>query len=141
MVDRDVILEKVKQIQRCLRRIHDKTRGNPASLADLDVQDIFVLNLQRAVQSSIDLAAHVVAEEGLGLPSELHENFSLLEKAGVLGGDLPQRLKRMVGFRNIAVHEYSEIDADVLRSILAKNLKDIEEFYSAVLNKYAPAEP
>lgn len=132
MVDRDLVIEKIGQIQRCLKRIQDKTKGDPEILSDIDIQDIFVLNLQRAVQTSIDLAAHIVADEGLGLPSDLGENFLFLKNAKVIPEGLSQRLKKMVGFRNIAVHEYAAIDPEVLKSILTKDLKDIEEFYSAV---------
>ena len=56
MPDRDVVLAKVTAIQKCLRRINDVTGLDPDRLDDLDIQDIFVLNLQRAVQSAIDLA-------------------------------------------------------------------------------------
>lgn len=136
MVDRDVIYQKISQIQNCLKRIQDKTQGRPASLDDIDVQDVFVLNLQRAIQSAIDLASHIVADEGLGLPDELRENFSLLQKERVIPTALSQRLKKMVGFRNIAVHEYESISVDVLKSILKNRLKDLEDFYATVLKFY-----
>ena|SRR3989338_4994761 len=136
MVDKDIVLEKVKNIQNCLRRIHEKTGDDPASLFDMDVQDIFVLNLQRAVQSCIDLAAHVVSDEGLGLPSDLKENFTLLETKGILSSELSSKLQKMVGFRNIAVHDYTAINASVLKSVLAKDLKDIEDFYTLLLKHF-----
>lgn len=136
MVDKDIILEKVKNIQNCLRRIHEKTGDDPSTLFDMDVQDIFVLNLQRAVQSCIDLAAHVVSDEGLGLPSDLKENFTLLETANILSSELSTKLQKMVGFRNVAVHDYTAINASVLKSVLGKDLKDIEEFYAVLLKHF-----
>lgn len=136
MVDKDVVFEKIKQIQNCLRRIQEKTGGKQSSLSNIDTQDIFVLNLQRAVQASIDLAAHVIADEGLGLPSELRENFVLLERAGILTAALSNRLQKMVGFRNIAVHDYKSIDVDILKSVLGKDLMDLEAFYSAILKHF-----
>ena len=136
MVDRDIVFEKINNIQNCLTRIKDVTKFNPSSLENLDVQDIFALNLQRAVQSTIDLAAHVVASEGLGLPNNLKENFIFLEKAKIVSNDHSKKMIRMVGFRNIAVHEYQQIDVDLLKSILMNNLKEIEEFYVALLRHY-----
>jgi uncharacterized protein YutE (UPF0331/DUF86 family) len=136
MVDKDVALAKVNSIQRCLKRIEQVTSLNPETLDDLDTQEIFILNLQRAVQSSIDLAAHVIADEGLGIPSELREHFDLLEQAGVINKDQVKRLRKMVGFRNIAVHEYQAIDTEILKSILKHHLKDIEGFYTTVLKHY-----
>jgi uncharacterized protein YutE (UPF0331/DUF86 family) len=136
MVDNDVVLRKVGNIQRCLKRIRDVTGLRPESLDNLDAQDVFVLNLQRAVQSALDLAAHVIASEGLGLPSSLKENFSLLQKAGIISADLSERLQRMVSFRNIAIHEYENIDVDVLKSILKHHLPDVEAYYAAIIQHY-----
>jgi len=134
MVNQDVVLEKIKQIQNCLKRIQEKTKGDPQSLESLDIQDIFVLNLQRAIQSVLDLAAHVVADEGLGLPSDLKENFLLLEKAKIIDKQLSQKMQKMVGFRNIAVHDYAALDPAILKSIFENNLPDLEAFYTAVIN-------
>lgn len=137
MVHKDVIFEKVKNIQNSLRRIHEKTAsGGPHLLKDMDVQDVVVLNLQRAAQSAIDLAAHVVSDEGLGLPDEIRENFSILQKAGILSEEISAKMQNMVGFRNVAVHDYTAIDADVVQSILDSNLKDLEDFYTAILKYF-----
>lgn len=133
MVSRDVIFAKISSIQKCLKRIKDVTNLKPESLDHLDIQEIVILNLQRAIQSSIDLAAHIVADEGWGVPAELRENFDILSKNRVISTDLTARLRKMVGFRNIAVHEYQTIDVDMLKSILQYNLKDIEDFYVAVI--------
>ena len=75
MPDRDVVLAKVAAIQKYLRRIKEVTGLFPERLDDLDVQDIFVLNLQRAIQSAIDLAAHIVAFEGLGISDTIRGHF------------------------------------------------------------------
>ncbi len=136
MVDTDVVLAKAAIIQRCLKRISDVTQLIPESLEELDTQDIFVLNLQRAVQASIDLAGHIIADEGLGLPQSLKEYFDLLVLNKIISIDLGQKLKAMVGFRNIAVHEYQNIDPMILKTILTKHLKDVEDYYHTILRYY-----
>lgn len=141
MVDKDVVYEKISQIQACLRRIQARTQGNPDTVRDIDTQDIFVLNLQRAVQSCIDLAAHIIADEGLGLPSELKENFMLLERAQIITAHLSDRLQKMVGFRNIAVHDDTAMDVDILKSVLVNDLRDLEEFYVAILQHFQLSDP
>jgi len=133
MVDRDIVLAKIAIIQRCLGRIKEATGLNPARLDSFDVQDIFAINLQRAAQASIDLAAHIVATEGLGVPQDLRENFALLQNARMLDPDLSERMQRMVGFRNIAVHEYQNLSVDVLKHILVERLGDFEEFSNQVI--------
>ena len=136
MVDRDIVQAKVAIVQRCLKRIKNVTGLDPARLDDLNTQDIFALNLQRAVQATIDLAAHVVGTEGLGLPRDLRENFRLLENNRIISKELCVRMEKMVGFRNIAVHEYQTLDIEVLKSILSSNLKDLENFYAALIQHF-----
>ncbi len=136
MPDRDVILAKAGNIQRCLRRIKEATDLKPDSLDEIDKQDIFVLNLQRAVEAAIDIAAHIVASEGLGLASTIKDNFKFLSEAGIIDENLFKKMQAMVGFRNIAVHDYQSIDVAILKSILTDNLKDIEEFYTVILKRF-----
>jgi len=133
MPDKDVVFAKTASIQKCLRRIKEVTGLNPDSLDEINKQDIFVLNLQRAVQSTIDLAAHVIASEGLGVPDTIRDNFLRLEQAGIIGRDLSKRMQAMVGFRNIAIHDYQAINTEILKTILSKHLKDLEEFYTEIL--------
>jgi len=136
MVDRDILIEKVSIIQRCLKRINDVTELSIDSLDSVDVQDIFVLNLQRAIQAAIDIAAHIIAFQGLGMPDTLKDHFDLLVKHDIIPNDSGKKLQAMVGFRNIAVHEYQNIDNEILKSILQNNLRDIEEFYKIILTKF-----
>lgn len=136
MVDKDVIFAKVSSIQKYLKRIQEVTKLNPDSLDDEIIEDVFVLNLQRAVQSCIDIAGHIVASMGLGVPNSIEENFIKLEETKIIQPELAKKLQAMVGFRNIAIHEYEKIDKAILKSILVKNLRDIEEFYTAVIKHF-----
>jgi len=136
MPDKDVVLAKVATIQKCLERIRDVTSLDPASLDDINRQDIFVLNLQRAIQASIDLASHIVASEGLGLPETVRDNFTLLRDKNVIDPETALKMEKMTGFRNIAIHNYQALNLDILKSILTSNLKDLEDFYAAVLTSF-----
>ena len=136
MVDRDILLAKIASIRKCLDRIRQVTHGASESLDSQDVQDIFVLNLQRAVQTVIELAAHLIADEKLGLPANLKESFALLESAQIIEAPLSARLQDMVGFRNIAVHNYQQLDLAILKSILQHRLPDLDEFVHAVTHRY-----
>ncbi len=133
MLDRDLVLAKVETLERCLARIAE-VREQPPTRA-LDLQDITVLNLQRAVQAMIDLAAHVVAREGLGLPDSLGANFTSLEHAGVIDAELAERMRRMTGFRNVAVHEYRRLDPAVLEGIVRARLEDLRIFAATIVKR------
>ena len=128
----DVVLAKLASIRRCLRRIRDVTGGDPARVQDIDVQDIVVLNLQRAIQAAIDLAAHVISQRGWGLPDSLKAHFTILARETVIDADLCGKLEAMVGFRNIAIHDYEALDVDILTRIVAERLPDLDAFASAV---------
>lgn len=130
----DVLLAKAATIKRCIDRIHKVTEGDMDRLDEWDVQDIVILNLQRAIQAAIDMAAHVVAIKGLGLPRESRENFVMIQQSEGLDRDLSKRLQNMVGFRNIAIHDYQRMDMDILKSVVSNHLDDLLKWGSYCLN-------
>jgi uncharacterized protein YutE (UPF0331/DUF86 family) len=133
MVDPDVVYSKVNRIQNCLKRIYETVDGDLSKLDAYDIQDIVTLNLQRAAQLVIDLAAHVVRAMSLGMPQSLKDNFELLYTARVIDKALKEKMQRLVGFRNVAVHDYESINPNILKSIVEKHLQDIEQFYSIIV--------
>jgi uncharacterized protein YutE (UPF0331/DUF86 family) len=131
----EVILAKVEIIERCLRRIGDVYEGNPAHLhQDWTRQDSILLNLERACQASIDLALRVVAMRGLGLPRESREAFSFIADAGLIERDLATAMQRMVGFRNLAVHNYRKIDLAIVQHVIEHRLGGFKQFCQAALS-------
>jgi uncharacterized protein YutE (UPF0331/DUF86 family) len=135
VVERDVVLAKIASIDRCLRRIA-QARDPERGLSPEDAEDVVQLNLQRAVQAAIDLATHVVSTEGYGMPGTLAETFTLLERQGLLDPDLAERLRRMTGFRNVAVHEYAAVDPDIVQSIVDHHLDDLRELSRIVVERF-----
>lgn len=131
----DVILNKISVIERCLKRIHEEYEDNPKHLENYTKQDSIVLNLQRACEASIDLAMHVVAQKKLGLPQTSRDAFTLLEQHGIISSSLSQKMKAMVGFRNIAVHDYQELNLTILQKILDNHLTDFTEFTKAIVRQ------
>jgi uncharacterized protein YutE (UPF0331/DUF86 family) len=139
MVERDVIVAKLATIDRCIERVHDVRGPRSGTLLPIDAEDIIVLNLQRATQAAIDLGAHIVASESYGLPSDLGDTFTLLEQQGVIDAQLANQLRKMVGFRNIAVHQYETLDPKIIDAIVTRHLDDLRRFGSAVLARFAAA--
>jgi len=125
----DVLLGKAAIIERCLQRIDEEYRGHEAEFAtNFTRQDSILLNLQRACEASIDAAMHLVRRNRLGIPTESRQAFAQLVQASLLDRELGKHLEGMVGFRNIAVHNYRELDLDVIRSILNDRLGDLKAF-------------
>lgn len=98
------------------------------SFLDFTKQDRIVLNIQRACEASIDLAMHVVSERKLGVPKTSREAFGLLTEVGLLEAKLAEKLMKMVGLRNIAVHDYQALDLDILESIVVNHIHDFKLF-------------
>lgn len=129
----DVILNKTTTIERCVNRIHEVYAGNPNNLEDFTKQDSIILNIQRACEASIDLAMHMVSERKLGVPKASREGFKLLQEAGILDATLAKTLMNMVGFRNIAVHDYQSLELEILQAILEKHINDFKDFTKLIL--------
>ncbi|WP_346208489.1 DUF86 domain-containing protein [Caldifermentibacillus hisashii] len=132
-MESDVVLNKIHIIERCLNRIHEEYANNPENLVNFTKQDSIILNLQRACEASIDLAMHVVAEKKLGLPQTSRDAFLLLETEGIIPVSLSKRMQRMVGFKNIAVHDYQEINLTILQKIIENHLDDFLQFTKAII--------
>jgi uncharacterized protein YutE (UPF0331/DUF86 family) len=125
----DVALGKADVIERCVARVRGAYReGGEAFLADVDRQDVVVLNLQRACEAAIDLAMHLVRSDRLGVPTSSAEAFDLLERAGSITPEAAKHLRAMVGFRNVAVHDYRRLDWQIVQGIVAERLSDLLAF-------------
>ena len=124
----DLLLNKGATIRRCMARVREEYANNPDRLGDLTRQDSMVLNVQRACEAAIDLAMHRVAQLRLGVPQTSREAFVLLERAGILTSETGRRMRAMVGFRNVAVHAYQELQLTILRSVIEEHLGDFETF-------------
>lgn len=128
-MDRDVVAQKLESLRRCLQRLESKCPSDPQILAtDVDIQDIIALNLSRAVQICVDIGTHLIAGLEVPPPDTMGQTFDVLAQAGVLNHLLANNLKKAVGFRNIAVHNYERINWVVVHNIVRHHLVDFTDF-------------
>lgn len=120
----DVVMQKLASIDRCLRAIHAYLGGDLTKLQEPIVLDAVVLNLQRACEQAIDAACREVSRRGLGVPADSADAFTLLERERLVSPEVAERMRRMVGFRNIAVHEYRKLDPLIVRTVVEHRLGD-----------------
>ncbi len=133
-MDRLIIERKLDSLWRCLERVRSKTPAKVTDLEnDLDLQDVLVLNLSRAVQICVDIATHILSERKQPPPETMGKAFELLAQEGVLETELAQRLKKSVGFRNLAVHNYEAIEWAIVHAIATRHLVDFEAFARSVV--------
>lgn len=141
MVERDLIMAKAGAVQKRLRRVEEK-RGPDVEtfLKDLDRQDIVSFNLQLAIQNCIDIAAHIVSEEGMGVPGSINEMFYLLEQNRYLSDELTEKMVKAAGFRNLLVHEYGKIDLKQVFEIVHRQIGDLNEYLISIFSKLGISE-
>lgn len=132
-VDAAVLDAKLAELSRRLKRIEAKRPAGVRALsADEDLQDILARNLEVAIQNCFDIALHLCAAHG-SVPATAAEAFAVLARMGVLEGGLAQKLQRAVGFRNVLVHEYTEVDWKIVMQVLRTGTKDLGAFGKAVV--------
>lgn len=123
----NVVLNKAAIIERSIRRMKEEYSYNPA-LDNYTHIDAMVLNIERACQAAIDMAQHLVAEHHAGMPQTSADAFILLNKIKIITDNIAKDMIKMTGFRNIVIHEYQEMDMNVLRAIVKKEYKSLMEF-------------
>ena len=134
MENKSVILNKYESIERCINRINEEYQDDRHSLEDYTREDAIILNLQRACELATDIAMYIVSSRKLGLPQSKKDAFELLLKNGIISDDTFKNMKGMIGFRNIAVHSYKEIDDDILIDVIENHLEDLKNFARDMLN-------
>lgn len=137
----DVLINKAASIERCVARAREEYDKDPGSFAtDFTRQDAAILNIQRACEAALDMGQHLIRRERLGVPQSARDVFELLAKGGWVSGSLLTSLKNMVGFRNIAVHEYQTLQLPITVAIITQHLGDFVAFSSHILTKDAAAQ-
>jgi uncharacterized protein YutE (UPF0331/DUF86 family) len=132
MSELDVVMSKINIVKNCLFAIEKvKARENDPDFR----MGLFELNLQRAIQACIDLANVMIAKEGLGLPNSYRQSFEILGRHQVISSNLENKMKSMVGFRNISVHDYAIVKPEIVQSIVDKHLADFEEYYTTLYQR------
>jgi len=132
-VDRALIERKLELLRGHVARVRSRRPAQAQQLAaDVDLQDIIVLNLSRAVQACVDIGAHLLVDTPQSPPSTMGDTFTRLAETGLIDADLAQRLRRAVGFRNLAVHAYDAIDWAQVHILAGEPLRDFEDFARSI---------
>ena len=141
MVDTDLILAKAGSVKRHLNRVFEKRKTDLRTfLKNIDIQESVLFNIQMAIQNCIDIAAHIISDEGFGIPGSTNEMFYLLEENGYLNNEITEKMVKAVGLRNLVVHEYSKIDLERIFEVTQKDITDLNEFLKSIFKKLGLAE-
>jgi len=133
----DIVLNKKESIERCIKQIRTyyKLPCDKPFEEDYLKQDAIALNLQRSCEQCIDLANHTIKVRKLGLPKDSKESFRLLAANHIIPRDLADRLERMVGFRNVLIHEYQKMNINLMIEVIENRLDDLLAFSDCIVRE------
>lgn len=131
MTDQDLIEKKLNRMETAVAEI--RTLGRPDLIgSDVREERFILFTLMAGIQDAIDVAAHIIADQRFGEPRAARDLFIILGRRGVIDGPLAERLAQMVGFRNILVHEYEDLDLAIVQRIVRENLDDLLDFANRI---------
>lgn len=132
----DVLINKTAIVERCVARAREEYEADPTSFAtNFTRQDAAILNIQRACEAVLAMGQHLVRREKLGVPQSARDVFDLLARTHWIDLPLAEALKRMVAFRNIAVHDYQSLMQPILVSVITNHLHEFLAFTRLVLQR------
>jgi len=130
----DVIVGKAATIERCVARAREEYYADPDTFGtDHTRHDAAILNVQRACEAALDIGQYLVRRERLGVPQSARDVFTLLADGGWIDDGLASSLRRMVGFRNTAIHDYQELQLPITVAVITLHLDEFLAFTRAVL--------
>jgi len=132
-MDQLILAEKLESLRHCISRIYEKKPPQVELLINNpDIQDILVLNLTRAVQLCVDIGSHLISASDETAPKTMGDVFATLQKLNIISAKTCQQMKKAVGFRNIAIHNYAAINWKIVYAICEKSLGDFRSFAKEV---------
>ena len=135
MVDQLLIGRKLAQVDSYLGQMREFSKISLLAYKnDWKTQRIVERTLQILIEVCVDIANHIISDQGMRLPTGYADTFEVLKEAKVISKRLGETMETMAKFRNVVVHQYEKIDPAIVVSILHKNLVNFEKYQKAIIN-------
>jgi len=135
VVDKALILRKLAELEEYLGQVKEYAAFTVDRYSkDWKTQRIVERTLQMMIEICTDVAGHIISDKGYRVPATYADTFRVLHENGVLNKDLFETMDKIAKFRNIIVHHYDKIDAEIVLKILKKDLKDFSAYKDAIIN-------
>ena len=126
--DAQVVRRHLAALREALANLRRHSGSTPETLrANVDLRWTVERGLQLCAQNAIDIATHLTSVAGLDA-SDYASAIDRLTETSVLPAAFGARFRQIAGFRNVLVHDYIEIDLDVVSRVLGERLDEFEEF-------------
>ena len=135
MVDKKLILRKLSELDEYYKQIKEYGKITVVQYSDdWKIQRIIERTLQMMIETCVDIASHIIADQGYRVPKSYSDTFKVLHDEKIVSSRLFNALGKMAKFRNIVVHHYDKVDAGIVVQILKKDLKDFMSYKDAVIS-------
>lgn len=136
----EVLARKIAAVRSRTARVRELLPPNVDEfLSHRTEAEALILNLFLALQECSDLALHLVAALGLGVPGEPRAALELLARHGVIPGPLAANLSAAIGLRNRIAHEYGGLDLRKVYAAARDDLGDLDAYVDSVAASRLPA--
>jgi uncharacterized protein YutE (UPF0331/DUF86 family) len=141
MVDKSLILRKLSELDQYYKQIKEYEKTTLAQyLCDWKIQRIIERTLQMMIETCVDIASHIISDQEYRVPKSYSDTFKILYEEKIVSECLHNALEKMAKFRNIVVHHYDKVDAEIVIGILKKDLKDFKSYTDAIVS-FIKSEP
>lgn len=132
MTNVDLVTRKLGVLTEHIRRSEVRLARPRAELADVDRQDALAMGLLVAIQEALDVAFHICADEGWGIPASNPSSFEMLAEHGVLDASVANEMGQVTRLRNRIGHGYASLDMNRLLEEAPAGLEALKRFAAAV---------
>ena len=136
MTDPDLLAKRLAIIETAVEQLRTLARPE-GSLSDIQEQRFIEHTLQIAIQAALDVTSHSVSIVGWRAATN-RELFDRLAGDGSIDVPLADSMRRMVGFRNVLVHGYDDVDLKVVEDVITNHLDDLLALVRAVRSNAPP---
>jgi uncharacterized protein YutE (UPF0331/DUF86 family) len=129
MVEKSLIYRKLDDLRTYRTQVGEYSGITPGEYSsDWKMQRIVERTLQIMIETCVDISNHIISDEGYRAPRSIADTFVILSESNLLSKELCDTLVKMAKFRNVVVHQYDEVDVEIVVSILRKHLEVFDGF-------------
>lgn len=132
-VSKDLLSKKLDFLNEQIHKIENMEFSEQDFVQDVDIHDLVVFRLQQAVETCIDIAAHIIAGMDAPRKETAKDAFGYLGEKGIISKELSLKMGKASDFRNRVVHGYNDFDFKLLFKDYRQDLKDLHQFGVGVL--------
>jgi len=135
MVDGTLMLKKLAQLEEYVTQIEEYQAISVEQYKnDWKLQRIIERTLQMMIETCVDIAGHIISDSKFRIPDSYADSFRVLSENKIIATDLCKTMEQISKFRNVIVHHYDRVDAEIVVGILRKRINDFNSFKDAVVN-------